>query len=579
MYPEAGGSSSFARRAFNEFWSFFAAWARDAHLHGHDRHLGVLRAALHRRAVLGAAAPLARRHRRRRASWSPCWRWSTSSAPRSRRASTSSSRSSTSSPSSCSSLIGLRRRARPGRAGRATSTSAPRPTWSDFILAIPIGMLAYTGIETISNMAEEAKDEAHDDPRGHQPRAHRGVRHLLHAAGRRAVRAARCENGETTSSASPRRRAASPATRSSAWSRRWTSGRCRRRRRSTSACSPPRSCSWPRTRASSASRGSSTRWASTARCPTRCAACTRATARRGSASWSSRALAILLMLPGQETFLGSIYSFGALLSFTIAHVAVARLRATQPGRRSGPTAARATCASAATTRRCSRSSAASFTAIAFVVIVVLNPRVAAVGVGWLLARHGRLRRSTAAARGSTSPPPTRSRSRSPWSTTRRSTTPCSCTSARTATTSSSWPPRSSSPPASGAASTCSSPSPCPNALADRRRACAEQEARRRLDHRAGAAAGRRPRVGPLGEGPRRPGRAADHRGGAGHARHGGRHGAAAARRRRVAVRQDAGDRAGRAPVPRGHRVRAAARPAAARARGASAGAQRVRARP
>jgi basic amino acid/polyamine antiporter, APA family len=32
------------------------------------------------------------------------------------------------------------------------------PEWSDFILAIPIGMLAYTGIETISNMAEEARD-------------------------------------------------------------------------------------------------------------------------------------------------------------------------------------------------------------------------------------------------------------------------------------------------------------------------------------------------------------------------------------------------------------------------------------
>ena len=28
MYPEAGGSSSFARRAFNELWSFFAAWAQ-----------------------------------------------------------------------------------------------------------------------------------------------------------------------------------------------------------------------------------------------------------------------------------------------------------------------------------------------------------------------------------------------------------------------------------------------------------------------------------------------------------------------------------------------------------------------
>ena len=28
MYPEAGGSSLFARRAFNERWSFFTAWAQ-----------------------------------------------------------------------------------------------------------------------------------------------------------------------------------------------------------------------------------------------------------------------------------------------------------------------------------------------------------------------------------------------------------------------------------------------------------------------------------------------------------------------------------------------------------------------
>ena len=38
------------------------------------------------------------------------------------------------------------------------------PTWSDFLIAIPIGMVAYTGIETISNMAEEAKDEAKTIP-------------------------------------------------------------------------------------------------------------------------------------------------------------------------------------------------------------------------------------------------------------------------------------------------------------------------------------------------------------------------------------------------------------------------------
>ncbi len=33
------------------------------------------------------------------------------------------------------------------------------PSWKDFLLAIPVGMIAYTGIETISNMAEEAREE------------------------------------------------------------------------------------------------------------------------------------------------------------------------------------------------------------------------------------------------------------------------------------------------------------------------------------------------------------------------------------------------------------------------------------
>ena len=39
-----------------------------------------------------------------------------------------------------------------------------RPRWKDFLLAIPVGMIAYTGIETISNMAEEAKDETKTIP-------------------------------------------------------------------------------------------------------------------------------------------------------------------------------------------------------------------------------------------------------------------------------------------------------------------------------------------------------------------------------------------------------------------------------
>jgi len=39
------------------------------------------------------------------------------------------------------------------------------PTWQSFFLAIPIAMIAYTGIETVSNLAEEARDPPRDIPR------------------------------------------------------------------------------------------------------------------------------------------------------------------------------------------------------------------------------------------------------------------------------------------------------------------------------------------------------------------------------------------------------------------------------
>jgi basic amino acid/polyamine antiporter, APA family len=39
------------------------------------------------------------------------------------------------------------------------------PTWSSFFLAIPVAMIAYTGIETISNLSEEARDPPRDIPR------------------------------------------------------------------------------------------------------------------------------------------------------------------------------------------------------------------------------------------------------------------------------------------------------------------------------------------------------------------------------------------------------------------------------
>ena len=38
------------------------------------------------------------------------------------------------------------------------------PTWGDFALAIPVAMIAYTGIETVSNLAEEARDPSRSIP-------------------------------------------------------------------------------------------------------------------------------------------------------------------------------------------------------------------------------------------------------------------------------------------------------------------------------------------------------------------------------------------------------------------------------
>jgi basic amino acid/polyamine antiporter, APA family len=39
------------------------------------------------------------------------------------------------------------------------------PTWSQFFLAIPVAMLAYTGIETVSNLSEEARDPVRTIPK------------------------------------------------------------------------------------------------------------------------------------------------------------------------------------------------------------------------------------------------------------------------------------------------------------------------------------------------------------------------------------------------------------------------------
>ncbi len=164
MYPEAGGSSSFARRAFNEFWSFFAAWGQML-----NYVVTVAISAFFVPHYLGSVFWEGLRH----------------------------------SPGdivggaviiavlSAINVFGVKESAglNIGLAVVDFLTQvllvivgialvlAPdphqlienvhlgiAPTWKDFILAIPIGMIAYTGIETISNMAEEAKDETRSIP-------------------------------------------------------------------------------------------------------------------------------------------------------------------------------------------------------------------------------------------------------------------------------------------------------------------------------------------------------------------------------------------------------------------------------
>jgi basic amino acid/polyamine antiporter, APA family len=163
MYPEAGGSSSFARHAFNEFASFFAAWAQML-----NYTITIAISAFFVPHYLGGVAQVdALRH----------------------------------SPGDIFFTIGLiivlsavNVRGVKESAGVNIGLAvvdfltqlllvavgiflvfSPHvlidnvhfgvaPTWKDFFVAIPVGMIAYTGIETISNMAEEAKDEERTIP-------------------------------------------------------------------------------------------------------------------------------------------------------------------------------------------------------------------------------------------------------------------------------------------------------------------------------------------------------------------------------------------------------------------------------
>src|SRR3954467_8997918 len=162
MYPEAGGSSSFARHAFNEFWAFFAAWGQmlnyiitcaiSAFFVPH--YLGVFWPALRHGpgdiiggivivAVLAAVNVVGVKEAAGLNIFLAVADFITQVLLV---------------------IIGCILVLSPETLVNNVDFGT-YPTVSDFLIAIPVGMVAYTGIETISNMAEEAKDYGRTIPR------------------------------------------------------------------------------------------------------------------------------------------------------------------------------------------------------------------------------------------------------------------------------------------------------------------------------------------------------------------------------------------------------------------------------
>ncbi|HWT25534.1 MAG TPA: universal stress protein [Solirubrobacteraceae bacterium] len=391
MFPEAGGSSSFARRAFNEFWSFVAAWAGmltytvtiaisaffvphyigglfwDALRHSPgDIIVGALVIALLAAVnVFGAKESTGINVTLAVVDFLT---------------------------QLLLVLIGLVIVLDPALLVEQVDLGVA-PAWSDFILAIPIGMLAYTGIETISNMAEEAKDEATTIPAAIN-RVRIAVFAIYFTLPAVALSALPVRNGETQLGLTEEEGgfAGDPIL-----------GVVKSM--DLGPLQQPAEiyvgllAATILFLATNAGIIGVSRLVYSMGIHRQMPDVLRRLHPRFRTPWIGilvfSGAAIVLILPGQETFLGSVYSFGALLSFTMAHAAVARLRAKRPDvprPYRGPGNLRIRGYDAPLFALVG----GAFTAIAFVVIVVLNPRVAMVGVGWLVVgaivymayRHG-----------------------------------------------------------------------------------------------------------------------------------------------------------------------------------------------
>jgi APA family basic amino acid/polyamine antiporter len=93
-------------------------------------------------------------------------------------------------------------------------------------------------------------------------------------------------------------------------------------------------------------------------------------------------VAIVTLLPGQTDFLATMYSFGAMLSFTIAHIAVIQLRRTLP-ETERPWKPPMNLRAFGFEVPISAVLGGLGTFVAWLVVMALNPRTLVVGLGWM----------------------------------------------------------------------------------------------------------------------------------------------------------------------------------------------------
>jgi basic amino acid/polyamine antiporter, APA family len=384
MYPEAGGSSSFARRAFNEFWSFIAAWAQ---MLTYVATIAI--SAFFVPHYLGGLFWDYLRH-------SPgdiifgCLVIATLAAINVFGAKESTG------INILLAVIDFATQLLLVLAGVFLVFSPQvlvdnvqlgiAPEWSDFVLAIPIGMLAYTGIETISNMSEEARDEAKTIPTAiNRVRiAVFAIYFTLPAVALSALPVTQNANGEyQTLLGLPEEEGGYAGDPILGVVKKMDLGPFQH----IGEVYVGLLAATILFLATNAGIIGVSRLVYSMGIHRQMPDALRTLHPRYRTPWIGilvfSTFAIIVILPGQEVFLGAIYSFGALLSFTMAHAAVFRLRIKLPD---FPRAYRGP--GNVTIRGYDiplfAAVGGTFTAIAFVTIVALNPAVAAAGLGWLI---------------------------------------------------------------------------------------------------------------------------------------------------------------------------------------------------